>query len=72
GRVMALYSLVLVGSTPIGGPLTGWVAEHFGARVALGAGGVGTVAAVAIAVAGLVRRDREQAAEADDVVAAAA
>ncbi|HEX2040308.1 MAG TPA: MFS transporter, partial [Acidimicrobiales bacterium] len=47
GRVMALYSLVLVGSTPIGGPLTGWVAEHFGARVALGAGGVGTVAAVA-------------------------
>ena len=27
GRVMALYSMVFLGSTPIGGPLCGWLAE---------------------------------------------
>ena len=27
GRVMALYSVVFLGSTPIGGPLAGWVAQ---------------------------------------------
>jgi len=32
GRVMALYSIVLLGSTPIGSPITGWVGQHFGAR----------------------------------------
>jgi predicted MFS family arabinose efflux permease len=40
GRVMALYSVIFLGSTPIGGPLAGWVAQVWGARVglALGAG----------------------------------
>ena len=28
GRVMALYSVVFVGSTPIGGPISGWLAER--------------------------------------------
>ena len=32
GRVMALYSIVLLGSTPIGSPITGWIGEHLGAR----------------------------------------
>ena len=32
GRVMALYSIVLLGSTPIGSPITGWVGQHLGAR----------------------------------------
>jgi MFS family permease len=32
GRVMALYSIVLLGSTPIGAPVTGWIGEHAGAR----------------------------------------
>ena len=27
GRVMALYSIVFLGSTPIGGPLSGWLSE---------------------------------------------
>jgi MFS family permease len=35
GRVMALYSVVFLGSTPIGGPLTGWLAETYDPRVAL-------------------------------------
>jgi len=35
GRVMALYSVVFIGSTPIGGPLSGWLAERYDPRVAL-------------------------------------
>ena len=35
GRVMALYSVVFLGSTPIGGPLSGWIAEAYDPRAAL-------------------------------------
>jgi MFS family permease len=35
GRVMALYSVVFLGSTPIGAPLTGWLAQTYDPRVAL-------------------------------------
>jgi MFS family permease len=40
GRVMALYSVVFLGSTPIGGPLMGWIAGTAGPRVALALGGL--------------------------------
>ncbi len=53
GRVMALYSVVFLGSTPIGGPLSGWVGQHLGARVGLAAGGVIAVVAAAWAAATL-------------------
>lgn len=45
GRVMSLYVILFVGTTPIGGPLVGWVAEHFGARSGFLLGGVATVLA---------------------------
>ena len=32
GRVMALWGLAWLGSTPIGGPLVGWIAQEAGAR----------------------------------------
>jgi MFS family permease len=35
GRVMALYSIVFLGSTAIGGPLAGWLAETYDPRAAL-------------------------------------
>jgi MFS family permease len=35
GRVMALYAMIFLGSTPFGAPVAGYVGEHFGARVAL-------------------------------------
>ncbi|MGH3493955.1 MAG: MFS transporter, partial [Sciscionella sp.] len=38
GRVMALWSVAFQGSTPIGGPLIGWIAGSFGARSGLGVG----------------------------------
>jgi len=47
GRVMALVSVVLVGSSPIGGPIIGVLAERLGARAALAVGGgVAVVAAL--------------------------
>ena len=48
GRVMAVYAMVFLGSTAIGGPLSGWVAGALGPRMALGlAGGVSAVSALA-------------------------
>jgi len=40
GRVMALFVLVFLGTTPIGGPITGWAAETFGAPASIWVGGV--------------------------------
>ena len=39
GRVMALFSMALLGSTPIGGPIAGWIAEHVSPRASLFIGG---------------------------------
>ena len=45
GRVMALYSVVFLGSTPIGGPLAGWLAQNYDPRVALVLAGASGLAA---------------------------
>jgi MFS family permease len=45
GRVMALYSVVFLGSTPIGAPLTGWLAESYDPRVALTLAGLSGLSA---------------------------
>jgi MFS family permease len=45
GRVMALYSVVFLGSTPIGAPLVGWLSEAYDPRVALLLAGVTGVCA---------------------------
>jgi MFS family permease len=58
GRVMALFTVAFLGSTPIGGPIIGWVSELLGARAGLWVGGVATLAVTGSAIAG-VRRRRE-------------
>ena len=55
GRVMALYSVVFLGSTPIGAPLVGWIAEVAGPRAGLV---VGAVAALATAAGAKVAYER--------------
>ena len=40
GRVMSIYIMVLLGATPIGAPLVGWVGEQWGARWSLGIGAI--------------------------------
>jgi MFS family permease len=53
GRVMALFVLVFLGSTPVGGPLVGWLSDpqQFGPRAGLVVAGASTLAAALIAVA---------------------
>jgi len=68
GRVMALYALVFLGSTPIGGPLIGWISQQWGPRAGLFLGGALSLVAAAAAAWGL-RRERLRSAGAHEVVA---
>ena len=45
GRVMSLYAIAFLGSTPIGSPLVGWISQTSNPRVALGVGAGATVLA---------------------------
>ncbi len=54
GRVMALYSVVFLGSTPIGAPIAGWLSEVAGPRTGLLLGA--SAALVAAAAAAVVLR----------------
>ncbi|HZE32519.1 MAG TPA: MFS transporter [Actinoallomurus sp.] len=56
GRVMGLYMLVFAGSSPIGAPLLGWLAEVFGPRSGLVIGGIVSLAAVTGVVAVMAPR----------------
>jgi MFS family permease len=49
GRVMALYSVVFLGSTPIGAPAVGWLTEVAGPRSGLVAGAVAAAVAAVLA-----------------------
>jgi len=50
GRVMALYTTIFLGSSAIGGPIAGWVAESWGAPEAIAASGGVAVAAGLLAL----------------------
>ncbi|MGH9124606.1 MAG: MFS transporter [Acidimicrobiales bacterium] len=45
GRILALQTFLLIGTTPVGGPVLGWVADTWGARVPIFIGGVVCLAA---------------------------
>lgn len=61
GRVLALMSIVFVGSAPLGAPLVGWIAEAAGARTSLAVG------AVTALLAGLLVLHRVRSIETDPV-----
>jgi len=61
GRVMALWGLAWLGSTPIGGPIVGWVGQSAGARWALVVGGLPTLVCGVLALPALTRMDRRAA-----------
>lgn len=48
GRVMALWTMAFLGSTPIGGPIVGWISEQLSPRLGLGIGALACGAAVLI------------------------
>jgi MFS family permease len=45
GRVMALYAIAFLGTTPIGSPLVGWISQAASPRAALAVGGSATIVA---------------------------
>jgi len=51
GRVMSLWFVAFQGSTPIGGPIVGWVMAQAGARAGLG---VGAITCLLVALLGLL------------------
>lgn len=50
GRVIALQSMVFMGSTPIGGPMIGWASQQFGPRVGIAIGGASCLVAALFGV----------------------
>ena len=56
GRVMAVYTITVLGSTPIGGPLVGWISQQWGPRYGLAVGGVATLAITLVFARTLLRR----------------
>ena len=62
GRVMALWGLAWLGSTPIGGSIVGWIGQDEGARWSLVVGGLPTLLCGLLALPALTRIDRRRAA----------
>ena len=58
GRVMAIYLAIALGSTPLGAPLVGWVADAFGPRWALAVAAVAGIAAAALGARYMARNER--------------
>ena len=54
GRVVAILLSIALGTTPIGAPIVGWVADRFGPRWALGVGAASGFAAAAVGLRGLL------------------
>jgi MFS family permease len=45
GRILALQTILLIGTTPVGGPILGWLADAAGARLPLVIGGIACLVA---------------------------
>lgn len=58
GRVMALYVTILMGGTPLGAPVVGWIGQAFGARWTIAVGGAVTLASALLVLAVESRRRR--------------
>jgi len=57
GRIIAMFMAIALGTTPIGAPIVGWIADHFGARWALGAGAASGFAAAIVGICYLMRAE---------------
>jgi MFS family permease len=49
GRVMALWAIAFLGTTPIGGPLIGYISDHTNPRIGLATGGLSALVAGVLA-----------------------
>ena len=60
GHVMSLWTMAIFGSTLIGAPLIGLIAEYAGARASLAIGGLAALVAGAFAASRMLRREAVQ------------
>lgn len=58
GRVMALWAVAFLGSTPIGGPIIGWISQYANPRWGLATGGLAAVVAAGIGAWALSRQKK--------------
>jgi MFS family permease len=62
GRVMAIYTLLTLGTTVVGGPFVGWVCQHWSPRTGLDVAGLATLTAAlvlwSVPLAGRLRRPK--------------
>ncbi len=63
GRVLALYVTALLGTTPIGGPVIGWIGQVVGPRATYVTGGVACVVTAAVAWRSLARAHEQAVSE---------
>jgi MFS family permease len=59
GRVMALYAIAFLGSTPVGSPIVGWICAVYGPRAGFALGGVAAIVAGFVASLSFVRMRTE-------------
>jgi MFS family permease len=60
GRVMSLWFVAFQGSTPVGGPVVGWVMEGFGPRAGLAVGAVTCLVAAVVGLVALIHSSHER------------
>ncbi len=70
GRLLALGAVAFLGTTPIGAPITGWVADHVSAEWSLAYGSVVALIASAVGVAVMARSQRTNVPADEDEAAA--
>lgn len=58
GRVLALYMAVVMGSTPIGAPIAGWITDIAGPRAAIVVGGIAGLLAMGVGLAWIIGSGR--------------
>ena len=68
GRVMAIYFVLFLGSTPIGAPIVGWLSETFSPRVALGVGAAATLGACLYGMMRLPHLESKTSKKDDDAI----
>jgi MFS family permease len=69
GRVMAVYTMAVLGTTPVGGPFIGWLSSVTSPRVGIAVGGIATLVASVVFVGDLrLSRTRESRPQVSRVV----
>ena len=60
GRVLALYVTAIIGTTPVGGPIIGWIGETIGPRATYVTGGLACLVVAAVAWRSLAHAHEEE------------